>query len=377
MPPSTLLKFPTSSPSDTTPLLTLSTLHSHNLSQSPILAILGKTEGNGCVNDFSRTLSTHIWSELDLIPSTALKIFSGGTEGVLSPHLNFILSSPSPTGLVVSVSRTWKLQPWQLGTLEHVACVAAAVRKMCELEGLKPHDVQMVLVKCPLLTSERVQAALEKGYSCVTRDSYESMARSRYASAVGVGVGLGEVGMDEVEGVLKSGEFFSAKASCSAGAEVEDCHVLVLGNDSRFPPLQGQVPPGTENEIEAEVEVEVEAPPTTLIRAFSGIMASAIDFAGLQAVLTAALTPNPPYRKAELLQVFAKAEADPTGLVAGRFRHTMLTDSDLHSTRHARAAVGGLIAGVTGDCCVYVSGGAEGQGPKGGGGICVVARWEV
>lgn len=96
------------------------------------------------------------------------------------------------------------------------------------------------------------------------------------------------------------------------------------------------------------------------------------------------------------MQVFAKAEADPSGLVTGKFRHTMLTDSDLHSTRHARAAVGGLIAGVTGACWVYVSGGAEGelngsawslvyadevlilgQGPKGGGGVCVIVRWEV
>jgi cyanuric acid amidohydrolase len=52
----------------------------------------------------------------------------------------------------------------------------------------------------------------------------------------------------------------------------------------------------------------------------------------------------------------------------------MLTDSDFQSTRHARAAVGGLLAGLFGDPCIYVSGGAENQGPPGGGPITVVYR---
>ena len=75
----------------------------------------------------------------------------------------------------------------------------------------------------------------------------------------------------------------------------------------------------------------------------------------------------------EVVQMFAKAEADPTGKIREK-RHTMNTDSDIHSTRHARAAVGGLIAGLTGDTQVYVSGGAEGQGPVGGGSLCLIYR---
>jgi cyanuric acid amidohydrolase len=74
-----------------------------------------------------------------------------------------------------------------------------------------------------------------------------------------------------------------------------------------------------------------------------------------------------------VVQVFAKAEADPRGNIRGN-RHTMDTDSDVHSTRHARAAVGGLIAGLVGDTQVYISGGAEGQGPPGGGSLCVLYR---
>jgi cyanuric acid amidohydrolase len=52
----------------------------------------------------------------------------------------------------------------------------------------------------------------------------------------------------------------------------------------------------------------------------------------------------------------------------------MNTDSDIHSTRHARAAVGGLLAGLVGDTQIYVSGGAEGQGPPGGGNLCIIYR---
>ena len=74
-----------------------------------------------------------------------------------------------------------------------------------------------------------------------------------------------------------------------------------------------------------------------------------------------------------MVQVFAKAEADPRGKIRGN-RHTRDTDSDIHSTRHSRAAVGGLVAELVGDTLVYVSGGVEGQGLVGGGGLCIIYR---
>jgi cyanuric acid amidohydrolase len=47
----------------------------------------------------------------------------------------------------------------------------------------------------------------------------------------------------------------------------------------------------------------------------------------------------------EVVAVLAKAEAAPSGEIRGR-RHTMLDDSDIHSTRHAR---GTLVLGAAGD----------------------------
>jgi cyanuric acid amidohydrolase len=80
-----------------------------------------------------------------------------------------------------------------------------------------------------------------------------------------------------------------------------------------------------------------------------------------------------PFAQNRLVNIFAKAEASPDGSVRG-FRHTMLDDSDISATRHARAAVGGLIGGLAGTGAVYVSGGAEHQGPPGGGPVAAIAR---
>ena len=74
-----------------------------------------------------------------------------------------------------------------------------------------------------------------------------------------------------------------------------------------------------------------------------------------------------------IINVLAKADPSPDGLVRG-WRHTMLDDTDISATRHARAAVGGVIAGVTGCPAVFVSGGAEHQGPPGGGPVAVICR---
>ena len=71
--------------------------------------------------------------------------------------------------------------------------------------------------------------------------------------------------------------------------------------------------------------------------------------------------------------MLAKAEAGRSGLLRG-YRHTMLDDSDISATRHARAFVCGALAGVIGHAELFVSGGAEHQGPDGGGPVAVIAR---
>jgi len=71
--------------------------------------------------------------------------------------------------------------------------------------------------------------------------------------------------------------------------------------------------------------------------------------------------------------VLAKAEASRSGMIRGA-RHVMGDDSDIQASCHARAFVGGVLAGIIGRTDLFVSGGAEHQGPEGGGPIAVIAR---
>jgi cyanuric acid amidohydrolase len=81
----------------------------------------------------------------------------------------------------------------------------------------------------------------------------------------------------------------------------------------------------------------------------------------------------PDAERDRLVAVLAKAEASHDGKLRG-FRHTMLDDSDISSTRHARAFVCGALAGVVGHAEIYVSGGAEHQGPDGGGPVALIVN---
>ncbi|MBT7906884.1 MAG: hypothetical protein HN582_05265, partial [Marinovum sp.] len=74
-----------------------------------------------------------------------------------------------------------------------------------------------------------------------------------------------------------------------------------------------------------------------------------------------------------LRAIFAKAEASTSGKIRG-LRHTMLNDSDISSTRHARAMVGGTLGGLIGRTDLFISGGAEHQGPDGGGPVALIAE---
>jgi cyanuric acid amidohydrolase len=80
-----------------------------------------------------------------------------------------------------------------------------------------------------------------------------------------------------------------------------------------------------------------------------------------------------PAQQSALRAVLAKAEARHDGRLRGH-RHTMLDDSDISPTRHARAFVCGVLAGLVGHAELYVSGGAEHQGPDGGGPVAVIVE---
>jgi len=211
-------------------------------------------------------------------------------------------------------------------------------------------DVHWVQVKCPLLTAERVRAARRAGHDPVTEIAYKSMAYSRGASAIGVGVAMGEI-VEPVadDAVLADWSLASGVASASAGIELKNNIVIVLGNAA-----------------DAVGDCVIE----------HAVMQDAIDASAVMKVLRqvgAFGAGADAIDTARIVNVLAKADPSPDGMLRG-WRHTMLDDTDISATRHARAAVGGVIAGLTGCPAVFVSGGAEHQGPPGGGPVAVISR---
>ncbi len=361
-----VFRIPTKGPGDVAGLLSL--IDAGTIDPATILAVLGKTEGNGGVNDFTReyavaALCAALAPRLGLSPHGVEQkiafVMSGGTEGVLSPHLTVFtrtVSTATGTGqgitgkrLSIGIAQTRDFLPEELGRSAQIDATADAVRRAMADAGIDdPKDVHFVQIKCPLLTMERIEAAIARGQKTVTTSAYGSMGYSRGASALGVALALDEIGgAVRDDQILKNWELFSSVASTSSGIELMHNVVIVMGNSPAA------------------------ASPTVIDHA---VMRDAIDAAAvMEALESVGLGVGKAAASERLVNIFAKAEAAPDGTVRG-VRHTMLDDSDIGSTRHARAAVGGLIAGLSGTGAVYVSGGAEHQGPPGGGPVAIIAR---
>jgi cyanuric acid amidohydrolase len=363
-----VIQIPTRGPGDVSGLINL--IEAGKIKPASILAILGKTEGNGGVNDFTREYAVSALS-VALAPYVALPshdveqkiafVMSGGTEGVLSPHITVFSRTAIEGGssdggitgkrLSIGIAHTRDFMPEELGRHAQIDETARAVRVAMRDAGIEdPEDVHFVQIKCPLLTSDRIEAASARGCKTVTTSAYGSMGYSRGASALGVATALGEIDGVCDEQILKNWELFSSVASTSAGIELMHNVVIVLGNSNSS---------------------------ASAFVIGHDVMRDSIDSAAVIAALKSVGLGlgeiSDPIARNRLVNIFAKAEASPDGSVRG-LRHTMLDDSDIGATRHARAAVGGLISGLAGTGAVYVSGGAEHQGPPGGGPVAAIAR---
>ncbi|EWY42582.1 cyanuric acid amidohydrolase [Skermanella stibiiresistens SB22] len=339
------------------------------LDPAGIVAILGKTEGNGCVNDFSRGFATqslglflrdHVGAEA---AAEVCLVMSGGTEGALSPHwivferksagqLSSSGSALAPS-LAMGSAITPPLPPEHLGRLAQVGMVAQGVRDAMGRARINdPSAVHFVQIKCPLLTSARVAEAEARGHATTTRDTLKSMGLSRGASALGVAVALGELPLDVISETAIGTDMglWSGRASTSSGIEIMGHEILVLG-----------MSPDWTGPLAIDHAVMADAADVEPVRA-------ALDRLGLgqPGQLDAAA-------RGRVRTVLAKAEASRTGTVRG-LRHTMLDDSDISATRHARAFVAGVLAGATGMTDLFVSGGAEHQGPDGGGPVAIIVE---
>ena len=327
-----------------------------------IVAVIGKTEGNGGVNDFTRILSDQAFravlmnhgsrseAEIKEIPM----VWSGGCDGVITPHAvafarNDTTGPDDEDRLVMGTAMSAELLPEDIGRPAMVEKVADAVRAAMADAGIEdPKDVHYVQTKTPLLTVETVQDAHSRGES-VACEVHDSMGVSNGTTALGIGVALGEFPMPAAEDICKNLDIYSAVSSCSSGVELDRAQIVLFGN---------------------------KAGAGGRYRIGHSVMKDALDIDGIyDAIRDAGLELPERPRASDLgdrvVNCFMKSEADPSARLRGR-RQIMLDDSDVHHHRHSKAAVGGVAATAIGDPAVFVSVDAMHQGPSGGGPVIAI-----
>jgi barbiturase len=329
-----------------------------------VVAIIGKTEGNGGVNDYTRIIADRAFREVLVekgAPADQVKqvpiVWSGGTDGVISPHATIFATVPpeevEPSDeprLTVGFAMSEQLLPEDIGRTAMITKVADAVKVAMERAGITdPADVHYVQTKTPLLTIHTIRDAKSRGKTVWTEETHQSMDLSNGCTALGIAVALGEIEMPTDDDVMHNRELYSSVASCSSGVELDQAQVVVVGNASG---VGGRY------------------------RIGHSVMTDALDQDGIwNAIRDAGLElPDRPHTSdldGKLVNVFLKCEASQDGQVRGR-RNAMLDDSDVHWHRQIKACVGGVTAAVTGDPAVFVSVSAAHQGPDGGGPVAAI-----
>ena len=327
-----------------------------------IVAVIGKTEGNGGVNDFTRILSDQAFrkvllnhgsrSEADIkeIPM----VWSGGCDGIITPHAvafarNDQLGPDDKDRLVMGTAMSEELLPEDIGRPAMVEKVAVAVQDAMSDAGIKDSkDVHYVQTKTPLLTVETVQDAHSRDQT-VACEVHDSMGVSNGTTALGIGVALEEIEMPSAGDICRNLDIFSSVSSCSSGVELDRAQIVLFGNrhgaGGRY-------------------------------RIGHAVMEDALHIDGIYDAIRNAGLELPTRPRSEdlgdkVVNCFLKCEADPRARLRGR-RQIMLDDSDVHHHRHSKAAVGGVAAVAIGDAAVFVSVDAMHQGPQGGGPVIAI-----
>ncbi|WP_344802562.1 ring-opening amidohydrolase [Allohahella marinimesophila] len=323
-----------------------------------IVCILVKTEGNGLANDFTRALAEisllsllcrHLHLGRDDVEARISLICSGGTEGVLSPHMTVVCVSYQAGGtdvgsgprLAFGHAHAQRVVHSGVGIDETAQrrAITAAVNQAMIKAGLYDHSaVHLVLVKAAL------PAGLEAGAQ------QQAKPALRAASALGVAVALAELSPEHLHDLSEvPRSAWSSRACVTAASDLACSEIVVFGNS---PAWGGELVAG--HTILADM---LDSPSVARLLKQLGYDASpqlnAVDTAAVKAVV---LKGEPP-------------RSDIRG-----HRHTMWDDSDINALRHYRSAMGALLSGLLGCTRHYLSAGAEHQGPPGGANLCVIMQ---
>jgi cyanuric acid amidohydrolase len=363
---------PMSTPSDTSGLQQLA--DSGKIKPDTLVAIAGKTEGTGQHDDWGRVWADVVlrqWTAkfagipVDDVAKQVIFVLSGGCPGVITPHIAVVTrewvevpEAGREKRLVVGRAGSDPMSPEEVGRMGQIRKVAEATHRAMADAGLTdPHDVHLVMVKVPGLTTASIKDAESRGKTVVSHDlTFGPEGAGVYANdaaALGVAMALGEVKESALsDGVVRRDwSLYSEVAMTSSGGEKRHGEVLVFGNSSgsRSSLVIGHAV--TKDFIDAE-----------------GVR-SALRSAGLH--FSGGLPDETDLSR--LVHVFAKSVIPGSDQIRGQ-RITLLDDVDAYQI--GKALGGMLVASVTGRTTNYVSGGERNshQGPPGGNIVAAVVR---
>ncbi|HEY4887846.1 MAG TPA: ring-opening amidohydrolase [Candidatus Dormibacteraeota bacterium] len=365
---------PMATPSDTSGLQKLA--DEGKITPDTLVALAGKTEGTGQHDDWGR-----VWADVALrewtakflgIPASEVAkqvifVLSGGCPGVITPHIAVVTrewvevpdSGPkTDKTLVVGTAGSDPMPPEEVGRMGQIRKVAEATHRAMADAGLTdPHDVHLVMVKVPGLTTASIKDAESRGKTVVSHDlTFGPEGAGVYANdaaALGVALALGEVKesalSDDV--VRRNWDLYSEVAMTSSGGEKRHGEVLLFGNSNSS---------------------------RSSLRIGHAVTRDFIDAEGVRNALRAAglrFSGGLPDETdlARLVHVFAKSVIPGSDQIRGQ-RITLLDDVDAYQI--GKALGGMLVASVTGRTTNYVSGGERNshQGPPGGNIVAAIVR---
>jgi cyanuric acid amidohydrolase len=362
---------PMAAPSDTSGLQKLA--EEGKIKPDTLVAIAGKTEGTGQHDDWGRVwadVALRQWTArfvgipVDDVAKQVIFVLSGGCPGVITPHIAVVTrewvevqGGSGDKRLVVGRAGSDPMPPEEVGRMGQIRKVAEATHRAMADAGLTdPHDVHLVMVKVPGLTTASIKDAESRGKTVVSHDlTFGPEGAGVYANdaaALGVAMALGEVKESALsDGVVRRDwSLYSEVAMTSSGGEKRHGEVLVFGNSSgaRSSLVIGHAV--TKDFIDAEG-----------VR--SALRSAGLQFNGLPAESDLL----------RLVHVFAKSVIPGSDQIRGQ-RITLLDDVDAYQI--GKALGGMLVASVTGRTTNYVSGGERNshQGPPGGNIIAAVVR---
>jgi barbiturase len=218
---------------------------SGQFSADQVIAVIGKTEGNGGVNDFTRILAdqafrrtlTNLGKRSELEVALIPMVWSGGCDGVITPHATIFAridktGPASKSRLAIGTAMSVELLPEDIGRPAMVEKVADGVKAAMRDAGIdNPADVHYVQTKTPLLTIDSVRDAQSRGRG-VACEVHNSMGVSNGTTGLGIAVALGEIGMPKAEEICHNLDLYSSVASCSSGVELTQAQIVLLGNKS-------------------------------------------------------------------------------------------------------------------------------------------------